>query len=154
MGLRVSKGHWRKRDRSPMRHAANTEGGFTFPGGRLLLHLAALGNGTALCDGVSLCPESLSPRQALICGENHNPKYDTQTTSSCKWCPSLSIRKTVIRHRLLSTGQFSLQCFRRKSGFLIKVSPSYVIPILYPSISFPVLSEQCCKRKMRKVQTI
>lgn len=47
------------------------------PGGRLLIHLAPLGNGTTLCGGDSLCPESLLPRQAFIYGEEQQSKNKT-----------------------------------------------------------------------------
>lgn len=36
--------------------------------------MAPLGNGTTLCGGDSLCPESLLPRQAFIYGEEQQSK--------------------------------------------------------------------------------
>lgn len=74
--------------------AAGATGDCTSPGGRLLVHVARLGRVTALQGRGHLDSESLSPRQALICGEKNNPKHSTQVTFSC-WCHCLMVSVNV-----------------------------------------------------------
>ena len=67
---------------------------FTFPGGRLLIHLAPLGNCTTLCGGDSLCPESLLPRWTFIYGEEQQSKTRHTNNFLVLMLHSLSINES------------------------------------------------------------